>query len=246
MKVIAVSNLKGGVGKTITATSISYLLGVEKNKKVLVIDADQQANTTRTFGRFDPEGTGIMQLLEGEDQITNLIQDTPYGNIHILPSNMYLVRTNAHLMFSEDNQIDRLKEALEEIKNDYDYVICDCGLILDMTVLNVMMAADLLIIPVKAGGYGIEGAENLQEQIQEIRPDLNTKILMTMKAGNKINRETEEWMKRNYGNRMFQTAIRRSVVVEKAETAFMPLTEFSKRSNPAKDYKKVIEEIIKK
>lgn len=244
MKVIAVSNLKGGVGKTITATSISYLLGVEKNKKVLVIDADQQANTTRTFGQFDPEGTGIMQLLEGEDQITNLIQTTPYENINILPSNMYLVRTNAHLMFSEDNQIDRLKEALKEIENDYDYVICDCGLILDMTVLNVMMAADLLIIPVKAGGYGIEGEENLQEQIQEIRPDLDTKILMTMKAGNKINRETEAWMKQNYGNRMFQTAIRRSVVVEKAETAFMPLPEFSKRSNPAKDYKEVVEEIV--
>lgn len=246
MKVIAVSNLKGGVGKTITATSMSYLLGVKKNKKVLVVDADQQANSTRTFGRFDPEGTGIMQLLEGEDQITNLIQDTPYENIDILPSNMYLVRTNAHLMFSEDNQINRLKEALEEIRRNYDYVICDCGLILDMTVLNVMMAADLLIIPVKAGGYGIEGAENLQEQIQEIRPDLDTKILMTMKAGNKINRETEAWMKQNYGNRMFQTAIRRSVVVEKAETAFMPLPEFSKRSNPVKDYKEVIEEIIKK
>lgn len=123
MKVIAVSNLKGGVGKTITATSISYLLGVENNKKVLVVDADQQANTSRTFNRFDQEGTGIMQLLEGEEHIADLIQNTAYENIDILPSNMYLVRTNEHLMFTEDNQIERLKEALEEVRDNYDYVM---------------------------------------------------------------------------------------------------------------------------
>ena len=245
MKVIAVSNLKGGVGKTVTATSISYLLGVENNKKVLVVDADQQANTSRTFNRFDQEGTGIMQLLEGEEHIADLIQNTAYENIDILPSNMYLVRTNEHLMFTEDNQIERLKEALEEVRDNYDYVVCDCGLILDMTVLNVIMAADQIIIPIKAGGYGIEGAENLQEQIQEIRSDLKTKVLMTMKAENKINRETEEWMKQNYKNRMFQTAIRRSVVVKKAETAFMPLPAISKRSNPTKDYEELVKEIMK-
>ena len=100
MKIIAVMNQKGGIGKTMTAAAIAYIMGEEKGKKVLICDADQQGNISLLYDRFDPEGQGMSELLEnhqaagGAYSTTDLIQTTPYGNIDIIPANGYLMRTN--------------------------------------------------------------------------------------------------------------------------------------------------------
>lgn len=245
MKVIGVGNLKGGVGKTTTSTSLAYLLG-RYGKKVLMVDADAQGNASRTMGVYEPNEKGLAGILLEQQSVEETIRHTRYENVDIIPANMWLMQANAQLLYSMDNQIDRIEEMLnsEAIHNKYDYVICDCGLLLDVTVLNVVKASELLIIPVKAGGYGIEAIENMIEQAKGIHEGQQIRILMTMKTGNQTNKDTAKWLRDTYKEKMFQTEIRRSVVAEKAETAFRPLSEMSKSSNAAKDYNNVIKEIM--
>lgn len=116
MKIIAVMTQKGGVGKTMTASSLAYILGVERGKKVLVVDADQQGNISMLYGRYEPQGIGMSELLEkhqsvgGEYSTKQLIDGTPYENIDIIPANGFLMRTNMKLLLLEqDNQVSRFK-----------------------------------------------------------------------------------------------------------------------------------------
>lgn len=125
MKIIAVMSPKGGIGKTTTADSIAYILGEECEKRVLVIDGDPQGDTSKVFGVYEPEGTGMDGLLErrvedgGTYQISDFIRTTRYGHIDIIPANEYLIQTNMKLRFQEEeNQITRLRDALKEVNAD--------------------------------------------------------------------------------------------------------------------------------
>ena len=218
MKIIAVMNQKGGIGKTMTAASIAYILGQEQEKKVLVIDADQQGNISMLYGVYDPEGRGLPDLLENHEReggtytTSELIQTTPYDRIDIIPCNGYLMATNMYLMKTEEgNQILRLAEDLEDVAAAYDYCIIDCGLIMDMTVMNALVAADLVVVPVKLGGFEIEAADNMDEQLESIRKfndRIRMKVLITMRQKNKTTLQVEEWLKENSGHDCFQTVSR--------------------------------------
>lgn len=253
MKVIAVMNQKGGVGKTITASSIASILGEEK--KILVVDADQQGNISILFGRYNPEGEGMSELLEnhratgGTYSTTDLIQQTPYENIDIIPANGYLMQTNMQLLMEErENQILRFRLAMEEISEEYDYCIVDCGLIMDMVVTNVMVAADLVVVPVKFGGFEVEAAENMKEQLESferINPGIRMKVLMTMRQNNKTTAQVEEWLHTSSGHECFETSVRRSIIAEKSTVAHIPLPVFSKSCVVTKDYRDICKEIIK-
>lgn len=135
MKIIAVMNQKGGIGKTMTAAAIAYIMGEEKGKKVLICDADQQGNISLLYDRFDPEGQGMSELLEnhqaagGAYSTTDLIRTTPYGNIDIIPANGYLMRTNMTLLQEEgEDQILRFAAAMNEVRTIYDYSGLDFSL----------------------------------------------------------------------------------------------------------------------
>lgn len=141
-----------------------------------------------------------------------------------------------------------MREALEEVSDAYDYCICDCGRLLDMVVINILIAAKLVIAPVKVGGYEIEALQNLEEQIEDLRdinPDLRIKALMTMRQKNKTSLEVEEWLKTESGFDMFVTPIRRSIVAEKSTTAMIPLPKFSKRGIVSQDYRCIVHELLK-
>lgn len=255
MKVIAVMSPKGGIGKTTTADSIAYILGEEKKEKVLILEGDPQADTSKTFGVYEPDGIGMSELLEkhmsagGTYRTNDLIQTTEYSHIDIIPANGYLMKTDMNLLLKEESdQVTRLREALKEVENVYDYCICDCGRLLDMVVINILMAADLVIAPAKIGGFEIEALQNLSEQIEDLRdinPDLHIKVLMTMKQKNKPSLEVEEWLKQESGFDVFDTPIRRSVVAEKSTMAYVPVPRFSTKGIVSEDYRNVVEEIIK-
>lgn len=255
MKTIAVMNQKGGIGKTMTAASIAYILGQEQEKKILVIDADQQGNISMLYGAYDPEGRGLPDLLENHEReggtytTSELIKTTPYDRIDIIPCNGYLMNTNMYLMKTEEgNQILRLAEDLEDVAAAYDYCIIDCGLIMDMTVMNALVAADLAIVPVKLGGFEIEAADNMDEQLESIRKfndRIRMKVLITMRQKNKTTLQVEEWLKENSGHDCFRTVIRRSVVAEKSTIAHVPLPKFSKGCIASQDYRAVTYELLR-
>lgn len=254
MKIIAVMSPKGGIGKTTTADSIAYILGEEYGKRVLVIDGDPQGDTSKTFGAYEPEGIGLSELLErhinvgGDYQTADLVKVTRYEHIDIVPANGYLMRTDMNLMIKEEeNQVTRLREALADVSDAYDYCICDCGRLLDMVVINILLTASLVIAPVKVGGYENEALHNLEEQVEdlkEVNPHLEIKVIMTMRQKNKTSLEMEAWLHEEYGRYMFLTPIRRSIIAEKASMAMKPLPEFSRRGIISQDYRAIVEEIL--
>ena len=255
MKIIAVMSPKGGIGKTTTADSIAYILGEEYGKRVLVLDGDPQGDTSKTFGAYEPEGIGLSELLErhikvgGDYRTSDLIRATRYGHIDIIPANGYLMRTDMYLMLKEEeNQVTRLRDALAEISDAYDYCICDCGRLFDMVVINILISASLVVAPVKAGGFENEALHNLEEQVEDMKKvntDLAVRVIMTMLQKNKTSMEMETWLRREYGQDMFTVPIRRSIIAERSSMAMQPLPEFSRRGIVTQDYRSMVGELIR-
>lgn len=252
-KIIAVMSPKGGIGKTITATSLAYILGQEQNKRVLIVDADAQGNASKIFDQYDPEGVGTPHLMENEHlygdhkKTTAFIDATAYDHIDIITSNLYLMRANMTVTQQQDaGQVEILKRAFGEINGAYDYIIIDCGLFFDMTVINAIIAADMVVAPISAGGFELDAIEQLQEQARELRrlnPKLKIKGLMTMRQKNKFSLEMEEWLKQESGHNMFVTSIRRSIIVARATTNRRPVPAESKCCVVALDYRNVAYEL---
>lgn len=258
MKTIAVMSPKGGIGKTTTADSVAYILGEERGKRVLVIEGDPQGDTSRTYGAYDPEGIGMSELLErhlsigGDYSTRELIHNTPYTHIHIIPGNGYLMQTDMNLLQEkEENQVNRLRTALEEVQGDYDFCICDCGRLFDMVVINILLASDLIIAPVKVGGFEVAALAALTEQVEDLKrlsPDyehIRVKAVMTMRQKNLTTLDAEEWLRNTSGFDMYTTPIRRSIQTEKASMLFKPLPLFSRRGIVTQDYRALVDEIIK-
>ena len=252
MKTIAVMSPKGGIGKTTTSDSIAYILGEEQGKKVLVIEGDQQGDTSETFGCYEPEGIGMSELIEnhvnvgGRFKTTDLIRATEFSHIDIIPANGYLMQTDMNLLMkSEDEQIHRLRNALQEVNEVYDYCICDCGRLFDMVVINILVAADAVIVPVKVGGYEVKALQSISEQIGDINPDIKVKAILTMRQKNKTSLEFEDWLKRASGYDVFVTPVRRSVIAERATIAMQPLPKFSPRCITSQYYRNFVHELMR-
>lgn len=238
-----------------TASSIAYILGQEKEKKVLLVDADQQGNVSMLYDSFEPGGIGMSELLEqhraagGQYTTQDLIKATSYKNIDIIPANGYLMRTNMNLLLNTDeDQIVRFEAAMLEVYGAYDYCIVDCGLLMDMTVTNVLVAADLVIVPVKVGGFEIEAITNMEEQLEDLRglnERIRMKLLMTMRQKNQTSLQVEEWLKVSSGQECYERAVRRSITAEKATMARLPLPKFSGNGVVTKDYRCVVDELLK-
>ena len=264
MEKVAVLNLKGGIGKTTTAVSLAVILAAEHGKHVLLIDCDMQGNASKALGKYNPDGRGIHTMMLRQQEPEFCITGTEYpapeafgsisGNLDVIPANMYLMQANAEIMRdTESEQLHIIDGALKHIEQmgkqraPYDVVIMDCALGLDMTVLNAVIASDLIIAPVPFGGYEIDGLQQLSEQLDDLRaikPELRMKALFTMKQGNKTNKEFEQWLHENSGYDVYKTAIRRSVTVQKAALEEMPLPVYSKRGTATKDYYEVARELL--
>lgn len=244
--ILTITNQKGGVGKSTTAQCLSIGLA-QKNKKVLLIDFDPQRNLTFCFNLLNNEYT-ILDVLRGNCNIKQAIHST--NGINIIPSDIEL--NNADNEFTKSPMI--LKDVLNEIKNDYDFIIIDTPPTLSSITYLSLIASDNLIIPLNADIFGIQGLTTLANKINIIKqgsnPSLNITGILLTKFNERtiLNRDVKEYIEnvaKQLDTKLFKTYIRESVAVRESQLKKQCVLEYSPKNNVSKDYLNFINEFLK-
>ena len=211
-KIIAIANQKGGVGKTTTAVNLGAALGVLE-KKVLLIDADPQANATSGLGiEVQKIEYGTYQLLEHSIEVSDAILSTESPNLDLIPSHIDLVASEIELVDKPSREY-MLKKALTQIKDQYDYILIDCAPSLGLITLNSLVAADAVIIPIQCEYFALEGLGKLLNTIKSVQKlhnkDLDIEgLLLTMyDTRMRLSNQVVEEVKKHFGKMVFKTII---------------------------------------
>ena len=248
MKTIAVINMKGGCAKTTTTVNMAHILAKDYGKRVLVIDNDKQGNLSKACGVWSYDNLSLADILTGEAGITEVIQTTQNPLLNAVPANMHLLTANLMVIKDEEReQAAILKNQLEEVADTYDYCIIDCPPDINISVINALVAADEVIIPIKIDGYAFDGMDELEEQINNAK-QLNPKLklrgcLVTMFYNRDVCRQGEEWLQ-NQRYPVFKTHIRRTEKADEVTFTNESLMEYSPRSGAARDYKAFVKEYL--
>jgi chromosome partitioning protein len=250
-KIIAIANQKGGVGKTTTSINLAASLGVLE-KKVLLIDADPQANATSGLGiNVDSVELGTYQLLEHSNSAKEAIIRTDTPNLDIIPSHIDLVAIEIELVDKDEREY-MLKKALVEVKNDYDYIIIDCAPSLGLLTLNALTAADAVIIPIQCEYFALEGLGKLLNTIKSVQkihnPELDIEgLLLTMYDSRlRLSNQVVEEVQKHFNNMVFQTIIQRNVRLSEAPSYGENIIKYDASSKGATNYLSLAKEIINK
>ena len=249
-KVISVANQKGGVGKTTTAVNLSALLA-KKGKKVLLIDTDPQGNATSGVGVDKTVSFSVYDVLVDDVEIENTLQLTEMKNLEVCPSNINVAGAEVQLV-SKENREYKLKEKIEKIKNDYDYVIIDCPPSLGLVTLNAFTASDSVLIPIQCEYYALEGLGQLINTINLVKKRLNKELviegaLLTMyDARTNLSNQVVKEVKNYFDDKVYKTVIPRNVKLSEAPSYGMPICMYDARSKGSRCYEKFAKEFIKK
>lgn len=248
-RIIAIANQKGGVGKTTTSINLSAALA-DKGKKVLVIDTDPQGNTTSGFGidKNNLDNT-IYELILGECSVRDCILKDVIPNVSVLPSNVNLAAAEIELI-GVDKKEYILKDEVDYVKEDYDYIIIDCPPSLSMLTINSMTTADSVLVPIQCEYYALEGLSQLIHTInlvkERLNPDLDMEgVVFTMyDSRTNLSMQVVENVKQNLNQRVFKTLIPRNIRLAEAPSYGKPISLYDPKSAGAESYMQLADELI--
>lgn len=248
-KIIAITNQKGGVGKTTTAVNLSAALG-QLGKRVLLIDIDPQGNATSGLGvnkRDIPSST--YDLIIAAADVKDVIRKTPYENVDILPSNIELAGAEIELV-ELDHRESRLKRAIAPVVEQYDYILIDCPPSLGLITLNGLTACGSILVPIQCEYYALEGLSQLIATVRQVKRLYNPRIeiegvLLTMyDARLNLTVQVVQEVKKYFADKVYATAIPRNVRLSEAPSFGQPVAYFDRSSKGAKAYEELAKEIL--
>ena len=251
-KVIAIANQKGGVGKTTTAINLAASLAVLE-KKVLIIDADPQANTTSGLN-FDPENSDhrtLYEILIGKLSASDALIQTELPKLHMIPSHINLVGAEIEMLDSE-NRESILKNALAPIRDDYDFIIIDCSPSLGLITVNSLTAADSVIIPVQPEFFALEGLGKLLQTIRLVQDGVNENLqiegfVVTMFDGRtKVHSQVVSQLREHFKDMVFKTIIQRSIRLSEAPSHGKPIILYDVMNNGTANYLNLAKEVLQR
>ena len=247
-KTVAIVNQKGGVGKTTTCVNLAAAL-TEAGKKVLMVDFDPQANSTSGMGVDKTVSKGVYNVIIEDVPTTDALVHTKYGDV--LPSNKALAGAGIELIGMERREF-LLKEAIGQVKDNYDFVFIDCPPSLELLTLNALCAADTILVPVQGEYFALEGLSDLMNTVRIVRRSLNPRlnlegVLLTMFDGRtNLALQVAEEVKHYFPGKVYSTVIPRNVRLSEAPSHGRPITAYDRSSRGAEAYKALAKEFLSK
>lgn len=248
-RIIAVANQKGGVGKTTTAINLSACLA-EKGQKVLAVDMDPQGNMTSGLGLDkDTAEKTVYDIIIGEADIEEVLQQGSVENIDILPTNIDLSAAEIELIGVENKEY-IIKNAIDKVKDNYDFVIIDCPPSLSMLTINAMTTADSVLVPIQCEYYALEGLSQLIHTVELVKERLNPVleiegVVFTMyDARTNLSLQVVENVKDNLQQNIYKTIIPRNIRLAEAPSYGMPINKYDPKSAGCDSYMRLADEVM--
>ena len=248
-KILAITNQKGGVGKTTTAINVAAALAAN-DLRILVIDSDPQGNATTGMGATkDPDRPSLYQVLLGGAEIADSVLHTGFEGLDLVPGDKNLVGANLELVDTPRREF-RLHDKISAVRVQYDFILIDCPPALDLLTLNALIAADSVLVPIQCEFFALEGISELMDTIQRIRDSFEHPleiegILLTMfDDRTNLTRQVANDLRDFFGAKVFQTVIPRSIRLAEAPSHGQTILAYDVRSRGAESYIRLAKEIL--
>jgi chromosome partitioning protein len=247
-KIISIANQKGGVGKTTTAVNLSSCLALA-GKKVLLIDSDPQGNATSGVGSNKTAEKSTYDVIISEELVENVIQKSAVDNLDVCASNINLAGAEIELVSQLSREF-RLRQALDKIKDKYDFIIIDCPPSLGLVTLNALTASDTVLVPIQCEYYALEGLGQLMSTVDLVQKRLNKDlevegVVLTMfDARTNLSMQVIDEVRKYFKDKVYRTIIPRNVRLSEAPSFGLPIALYDKTSKGAEAYNSLAKEVI--